>query len=82
VDIDGDGLLDLVLGREDAGLVAYRNTGTRTAPHFELLNDFAIATAPFSAPAFADIDGNHRVDLFAGTQGGGVMFFRNLQPLR
>jgi hypothetical protein len=47
------------------------------APRFERLSDFAIPTAPFSAPAFADIDGDGRIDLFAGTQGGGLTFHRN-----
>jgi len=76
IDLDGDGLLDLVLGREDAGLIAFRNAGTRTGPRFVPMPEFTIATAPFSAPAFADLDRDGRIDLVNGTLGGGLQFFR------
>jgi hypothetical protein len=76
IDLDGDGLLDLVLGREDAGAVAYRNAGTKTAPRFVPIADFALPLHPLSAPAFADVDGDGRPELVAGTAGGGLLFFR------
>ena len=34
MDLTGDGLLDLLVGRENGGAALYRNAGTRTAPRF------------------------------------------------
>ncbi|MFN4299289.1 MAG: T9SS type A sorting domain-containing protein [Thermaurantimonas sp.] len=38
VDVDGDGLLDLLVGNRTGYLLYYRNTGTATAPLFTLVN--------------------------------------------
>ncbi|MGH7472076.1 MAG: hypothetical protein ACRENP_29350 [Longimicrobiales bacterium] len=37
IDLDGDGLLGLVIGREDAGVSVFRNAGTRAKPGFQPL---------------------------------------------
>ena len=76
-DLDGDGDLDMVVGR-DAGVPAfYRNTGTPEEPVFEIDDSFAPDLDGLSTPAFADIDGDGDRDLFSGGTGGGVMFFEN-----
>ncbi|MEP7324444.1 MAG: VCBS repeat-containing protein [Gemmatimonadota bacterium] len=79
-DLDGDGDQDLVIGTESGALVLYRNSGTRQVPRFVLDASFSLPLPPLSAPAFADVDGDGRPELFAGTASGGVVVFRVSQP--
>ena len=77
VDLDADGLLDLVIGREDAGVAAYRNAGTAAGPRFEPLPNWTLPLPPFAAPVFADLNGDGTLDLLSGSTGGGLVFYRN-----
>jgi hypothetical protein len=76
-DVDGDGLIDLVIGHENAGtLTVYRNAGTRTSPRFVPHSPLTNALPPAATPAFADIDADGVADLFVGTTSGGIRFYR------
>jgi FG-GAP-like repeat len=76
-DVDGDGDLDLLLGSEAGTSTFYRNDGSRTAPRFMRdENGFGPPLLPNSAPAFADIDGDARLDLIVGNLSGGLVFWR------
>jgi hypothetical protein len=76
VDLDGDGLLDLVIGRETAGIAAFRNAGSATEPLYEPW-PFEIPLPANATPVFVDLDGDGRLDLVAGGIGGGLVFYRN-----
>ncbi len=71
-DIDGDGDLDLVVGSEAEGLTLFRNAGTPQLPVFEADGALATGGHSFVTPAFVDIDGDGRLELFTGGVGGGI----------
>jgi hypothetical protein len=81
-DIDGDGDLDLVVGEYYGKLNYYRNTGNATAPAYALQSGTAnpfngIDVGYFSAPSFADIDGDGDLDLVVGEKYGTLYYYKN-----
>ncbi len=90
VDLNGDGLLDLVVGNEGytiyggtaaASLTLYLNVGTEEEPVFELaekdLADISGLGFGFAHPAFADLDDDGDYDLLVGDDQGMLHYFRN-----
>lgn len=75
VDLDRDGLLDLVVGQEGGGVVLFRNSGTATKPWFEEDPSFSLPLHPYSAPTFGDLTGNGTDELVSGGASGGLLFF-------
>lgn len=80
VDIDGDGDLDLVIGKSGGSIVYYENTGTKSNPVWSLNeNIFAgIKVKQNAAPGFADLDGDGRKDMIIGEYNGNLTYYKNL----
>ena len=81
-DIDGDGDQDLVIGNSLGTLRYYENTGTASAPTYTARTGAAnpwdgIDVGTFSAPTFADIDGDGDQDLVVGEQSGTLNYYEN-----
>lgn len=81
-DIDGDGDLDILAGRNAEELIYFVNTGTTTTPDFipvfGLPSPFRNSiTGVFSTPTLGDIDGDGDVDVLMGNAQGTIKFLEN-----
>ncbi|WP_182912141.1 SwmB domain-containing protein, partial [Azospirillum brasilense] len=80
-DLDGDGDLDVLVGGSSGSLLFLRNVGTATAPSFtlEATNPFGLSNVvPLASPSIADLDGDGDLDILVGSQGGDLLFYRNV----
>jgi Secretion system C-terminal sorting domain/FG-GAP-like repeat len=92
VDVDADGLLDMIIGNDtyflpsgsnSGQLFYYRNTGTKTKPRFELINsdwlEFKAQKrgAVSLAPTFGDLDNDGDLDLLVGDIEGELWYAEN-----
>jgi len=70
-----DGLLDLFIGENSGTILYYRGVAADSFTFAQ--KDFAgLDVGFYAAPAFVDINGDRRIDLFVGEGDGGVDFFQ------
>ncbi|RME27292.1 MAG: VCBS repeat-containing protein, partial [Candidatus Zixiibacteriota bacterium] len=77
LDIDHDGLIDLIIGQPDGRLLYLRNVGTVTVPRWQMSSTPLRGIDIGTWHRFADIDGDGDPDLFCDSRVGTVSFYRN-----
>ncbi len=76
-DIDGDGKLDLIVGEANGKLHLYRGSDlfSREDTTFQLRS---VSFGQNAAPVLVDIDKDGKLDLFVGTGGGTIAYYKNM----
>ncbi|MFY7884504.1 MAG: FG-GAP-like repeat-containing protein, partial [Dolichospermum sp.] len=70
-DLDGDGLLDLVVGKADGNMSHYeQSTANGTSFTLVTVNFNAINVGTYSTPTFTDLDGDGLLDMLIGSISG------------
>ncbi len=81
-DLDHDGDLDLLVGRDDGGFDYFENTGSATAPAYTARTGAAnpmdgVDVGMQSTPSFADLDHDGDMDLVVGEKFGAITYYLN-----
>ncbi len=79
-DLDNDGDLDLLMGRDGAAVYYFMNTGTPSVPAWTQNNTLfsVVETINYwKDPTFCDLDGDNDADLIYGTVDGDLFFYEN-----
>uniref|UniRef100_UPI00301D0410 FG-GAP-like repeat-containing protein n=1 Tax=Emticicia sp. 17c TaxID=3127704 RepID=UPI00301D0410 len=70
-DLDGDGLLDLLIGAETGRLFHYEQNAANSTTFTQVSNFFnSIDVGTTASPVFTDLDGDGLLDLIIGKSGG------------
>lgn len=78
-DLNGDDLLDVLVGDQDGGFTYYENTGSANAPAFTegTVPTGIVDIGNRSHPVFGDLDGDGDSDMVSGEFNGTVFYFLN-----
>jgi large repetitive protein len=78
-DLNGNGLLDLIVGEAKGNLNYYQNQGTATEPNWVLQTEELISVTGIenSVPTLGDINGDGLLDLLVGNKEGQVVLVLN-----
>jgi hypothetical protein len=82
VDLDGDGKLDMLVGKQGGALRHYEQTAAN-ATTFALVTDTfnGINVGDLSAPAFTDLDGDGKLDMLVGKADGTLSHYEQALPV-
>lgn len=77
LDINNDGLTDLLVGEEQGNLIYFQNTGTSSSPQWSLITERFAGLDIGTWFTFTDIDNDNDQDLFCDSRTAKVLYYRN-----
>ena len=84
LDVDGNGTLDLFIGKQDGRITYFSNVGTPQSPRFTLIStafqNISVGNVNNPRITFADVENDGDQDLLVGTDDGRLYFYRNDGP--
>jgi hypothetical protein len=76
IDLDGDGLLDMLIGEQNGTIMHYEQVEEYSASFSLVDEDFNNIDVGFhAAPVVADLDGNGLLDMLVGTYNGNICHY-------